>query len=198
MSGQARATVGAPNSPLLAYPPCDLGLLRLRTPDVAGGRVLVTAGVQASLGIRLGTAIAKAFGGKVRVLHIQAGGAGGSGGAGSGGAGAGSEADADAERARTQAAVAQNAVPGSAAEAEVVPGPTVDRVLAAARGQDLVVVGASLAPRFWRRSLMGPRTQEIADRAPGNVLLVRFGARRGESHWLGRRMLTIQRYFQPE
>ncbi len=180
MSGQARATVGQPTSGLLAYPPCDLGLLRLRTPEVAGGRVLVTAGAQASLGIRVGTAIAKSWGGRAKILHVLTG------------------SDTDGERARTQATVAQNAVPGAVLDTELANGPTVAKVLEASRGQDLLVLGASMAPRPWRRSLLGPRTQEIADRAPGNVLLMRVASERGSSHWLARRMLTVQRYFQPE
>jgi nucleotide-binding universal stress UspA family protein len=180
MSGQARPTVGQPTSGLLAYPPCDLALLRLRRPDVGGANVLVTAGTQAGLGIRLGTALAKAMGGRTRVLHMA------------------SSADAEGERARTQATVAQSAVPGSATETEEKTGDRVQSVLDASRGQDLVILGARLAPRPWRRSLLGPHTQEIADRATANVLLVRVAAERGSSHWLGRRLLTIQRYFQPE
>ncbi|MEK6985470.1 MAG: amino acid permease [Candidatus Thermoplasmatota archaeon] len=180
MSGQSRATVGQPTSGLLAYPPCDLAMLRLRTPDVAGGRVLVTAGTQAALGIRLGSAIAKAAGGQTRILHIL------------------TESDTEGERARTQAVVAQSAVLGANSETQFASGDPVKILLEASRNQDLVVVGASLAPRPWRRSLLGPRTQEIADRASGNVLLVRVAAERSNSHWLGRRLLTVQRYFQPE
>lgn len=177
MSGQARATVGQPTSPLMAYPPCDVAILRLKNPDVKAQRVLlaVEAGVQASLGIRTGTALAKAFGGQL-TWHNP---------------GPGTAAD--------RITLDQNAVVG--VKTEVSGGEAgIAAVLDKARSHDLVIVGASVAQRPWRKGILGPSTQEVADRVATNVLIVLSGAGMGgpKGHWLGRRLLQIRRYFLPE
>jgi amino acid transporter/nucleotide-binding universal stress UspA family protein len=187
MSGQARFTVGQPTSPLLVYPPCDVAVLRLRTPEVAAGKVLITShGRQhAALGIRLATALAKAVGGQTVLYHVQ-----------------GPGETEEGRKALGRALLDQHAIQGSATAMELEPeGPVVKKVLDKARGYDLVVVGASVAPRLWRKSLLGPKTQEITDRIPGNVLIVRgaVGPAGGyKGTWLGRRLMAVRRYFQPE
>jgi len=188
MSGQARFTVGQPTSPLLVYPPCDVAVLRLRTPEVHVGKVLVTShvGQHTPLGVRLATALAKTEGGQVTLYHVEetATAAGGI-----------TAVPADWGRAMLE----QNAVSGSQSKAENEPGPVVKRILDKARGFDLVVVGARVAPRIGRKSLLGPRTQEITDRAPGNILIVRSATAGGaRASWAGRRLMSVRRYFQPE
>ncbi|MEA3189436.1 MAG: hypothetical protein QOD77_18 [Thermoplasmata archaeon] len=185
MSGQARATVGQPTSPLLAYPPCDVAVLRLKKPDVTAENVLVTAysGPHAPLGIRLGTALARASKGKLLLYHAT-----------------GPEENVEAAEARGQALLAQNAVPGSMTGLRTEPGPAVRKVLDQSRGHDLVVVGASAMPKWWRKGVLGPRTQEITDRVAGNVLIVRSGQGMGGpgGNWLGRRLMQVRRYFQAD
>ena len=183
MSGQARATVGQPTSPLLVYPPCDVAVLRLKTPEVKGGHVLVTTEQFAPLGIRLGTAVAKAFGGETTFYHVSS-----------------PNDPADARNAWGRTLLDQHAVAGTRASLQLEEGSAVPRVIERSRGEDLVVVGASMAPRPWRKNILGPRTQEIADRVAGNVLIVRGASAMaaGRSNWLGRRLLAIRRYFQPE
>lgn len=185
MSGQARATVGQPTSPLLAYPPCDVAVLRLKKPDVTADNVLVTtySGPHATLGIRLGTALTKAAQGKLLLYHATAPGE-----------------NAEAAEARGKALLAQNAVPGVATELRTEPGPAIRKVLDQSRGHDLVVVGASATPKWWRKGVLGPRTQEITDRVAGNVLIVRSGQGMGGpgGNWLGRRLMQARRYFQTE
>lgn len=185
MSGQARATVGQPTSPLLLYPPCDVAVLRLKTPEVAAARVLVTTQGegQAALGIRLGSALAKAATGQAVLFHVQA------------------EPSSDESRgAWGRALLEQNQVLAADTRFELGIGAPVAKVLERSRQSDLIVVGASMSPRPWRKSLLGPRTQEIADRVACNVLIVRAGdtVSGPHSNWLGRRLLAVRRYFQPE
>ncbi|MEA3143713.1 MAG: hypothetical protein QOG31_1037 [Thermoplasmata archaeon] len=182
MSGQARFTVGQPTSPLLVYPPCDVAVLRLRTPEVKVQKILVTShvGQHTPLGVKLATALAKTANGDVTLYKVD-------------------EGDAPADTSWGQDVVAANAVPGSHASVEHEPGPVVKKILEKARGYDLVVVGARVAPRLGRKTLLGPRTQEITDRAPGNILIVRNATPGGDRlTWLGRRLITLRRYFQPE
>jgi amino acid transporter/nucleotide-binding universal stress UspA family protein len=187
MSGQARFTVGQPTSPLLVYPPCDVAVLRLRTPEVNVGKVLVTShvGQHTPLGVKIATALAKTADGETTLYHV--------------------DEDVETPEAKEAAAgwgldlLAANALPGSRAKVEHEPGPVVKRILDKARGFDLVVVGARVAPRLGRKALLGPRTQEITDRAPGNILIVRSVSAGGARlNWMGRRLMTVRRYFQPE
>jgi amino acid transporter/nucleotide-binding universal stress UspA family protein len=185
MSGQARATVGQPTAPLLADPPCDVGMLRLKNPSVGAMHVLVTAqsSKQAPLGVQLGTALAKGAGGVVTLYHVS------------------QANESTAERqAWASGLLEASAVAGMKAEISLESGDPVPLVLKKSRGADLVVVGANVAPRIWRRSLLGAKTQEIADRVAGNVLLVRrvTGKRGAGGNWLGRRIVQLGRYFQPE
>ncbi|MFO1534125.1 MAG: amino acid permease [Thermoplasmatota archaeon] len=180
MSGQARVTIGQPTSPLLVYPPCDVAVLRLRTPEVKLGKILVTshAGQHTALGVKLATALAKTTGGETTLYKVE---------------------EEAVDPAWGQDLVAAHAVPGSRARVEHEPGPVVKSILDKARGYDLVVVGARVALRIGRKTLLGPRTQEITDRAPGNILIVRNSAPGGgKGTWLGRRLMTVRRYFQPE
>jgi nucleotide-binding universal stress UspA family protein len=184
MSGQARFTVGQPTSPLLVYPPCDVAVLRLRSPEFHARRVLVTShvGQHTPLGVKLATALAKTVEGETTLYHVEE-----------------SEQEASAGAEWGRAILAAHAVPGSKAVAEHEPGPVVKRILEKARGYDLVVVGARVVPRLGRKNLLGPRTQEITDRAPGNLLIVRSVSAGGARlNWLGRRFMSVRRYFQPE
>jgi amino acid transporter/nucleotide-binding universal stress UspA family protein len=182
MSGQARATVGQPTSPLLVYPPCDVAVLRLKTPEVKAAHVLVTTEHFAPLGIRLGTAMAHAFGGATTFYHVS-----------------GPRESMEERTEWGRGLLDRHAVPGSRTTLQLEEGSAVPQVLERSRGEDLVVVGASMSPRPWRKNILGPRTQEIADRVAGNVLIVRGASvRPGSSNWLGRRLLAIRRYFQPE
>lgn len=184
MSGQARATVGQPTSPLIAYPPCDVAILRLKTPEVSAHDVLLTAQSpeQAPLGIRLGTALAKAYGGKLTLFHANP------------------EDGGEARQLWGRNLLEQNQVPGVKTDMESVEGPTIRRVLDRSRGHDLVVVGATVAQRPWRKNVLGPATQEIADRVAGNVLIVRSGAGMGgpRGNILGRALMQVRKYFLPE
>ncbi len=185
MSGQARLTIGQPTSALLAYPPCDVAMLRLKTPDITARNVLVTThtGLHAELGIRLGSALAKASQGKVLLYHAMA---------------------KDAEQVEMQdegrKQLERYASPGVEADAVFETGPAVRKVLDKSRGYDLVVVGGQTSGRLWAKSLLAQRTQEITDRVAGNVLIVRSVGRAGKrkSSWLGRRFIQIRRYVQPE
>ncbi|MEA3204286.1 MAG: hypothetical protein QOI63_1966 [Thermoplasmata archaeon] len=183
MSGQARFTVGQPTSPLLVYPPCDVAVLRLRTPEVNVGKVLVTShvGQHTGLGVKLATALAKTADGEVTLYKVD-------------------EPEKEpTDPAWGQDVLAAHALPGAHARVEHEPGPVVKLILEKARHFDLVVVGARVAPRLGRKTLLGPRTQEITDRAPGNILIVRSVAAGGaRASWMGRRLMTIRRYFQPE
>ncbi|HEX2065322.1 MAG TPA: amino acid permease [Candidatus Thermoplasmatota archaeon] len=183
MSGQARFTVGQPTSPLLVYPPCDVAVLRLRTPEVKAGRVLVTshAGQHTALGVRLATALAKTEAGEATLYKVEEP----------------EQEPFDPEWGKAVAAA--NAVPGSQVRVEHEPGPVVKRILDKARGYDLVVVGARVVPRLGRKTLLGPRTQEITDRASVNLLIVRNATPGGDRlSWVGRRLMTVRKYFQPE
>jgi amino acid transporter/nucleotide-binding universal stress UspA family protein len=182
MSGQARFTVGQPTSPLLVYPPCDVAVLRLRTPEVNVGKVLVTShvGQHTGLGVKLATALAKTAGGEVTLYKVD-------------------EPEAAPDPAWGQEVLAANALHGAPAKVEHEPGPVVKKILEKARAYDLVVVGARVAPRLGRKTLLGPRTQEITDRAPGNILIVRTATPTGARlTWLGRRLMTVRKYFLPE
>ncbi len=185
MSGQARLTVGQPTSPLLAYPPCDVAMLRLKAPEVTGRQVLVTthSGPHAELGIRLGSALAKASNGKVLLYHAV-----------------GKPEEEAQLRAESQAQASSFGMSDVPTSVEVESGAAVRKVLDKSRGFDLVVVGGQTSPRIWAKGLLGPRTQEITDRVAGNVLIVRSGkgAVRRRASWLGRRFIQIRRYVQPE
>jgi amino acid transporter/nucleotide-binding universal stress UspA family protein len=185
LSGIGKATVGQPTSPLIAFPPCDIAMLRHRQEGPAG-RVLVTSHgeAQAPLAVRLGTAVAKAYGGEAVLYHVRTDG--------------GEPADARAAWGRTL--LDHHAVAGVKAELELAEGggrdprDPVPLVVGKAKDYDLVVVGAS-TPRPWSKALLGPRTQAIADRTQGNVLIVR---RRDPGGAMGRRMMLLRRYFLPE
>jgi amino acid transporter len=182
MSGIGKATVGQPSGPLIAFPPCDLGLLRHRR-EGPMGKVLVGGGglgeSHAALAVRLGTAVAKAHGGQTLLYHIRT-----------------DEGDsADARMAWGRTLLDHHAVPGAKADLEI--GHAFDAVpLIVGKGKefDLLVVGAG-EPRLLGKGLLGPRTQEISDRVAGNVLVVRNG---GESSVMGRRLMLLRRYFLPE
>jgi nucleotide-binding universal stress UspA family protein len=185
MSGQARATVGQPTSPLLAYPPCDVAMLRLKTPEVTARNVLLSAQTQeqAGLGVRLGTALAKAYGGSLTLFHVR-----------------GPNDKTAPATVWGRNTLEHHQVAGVKTEPVSEEGLLVRKVLDRSRGHDLVVLGASVAQRPWRKSILGPRTQEIADRVAGNVLLVRPGAGLGgpKGNILGRAMMQLRRYFLPE
>ena len=185
MSGQARATVGQPTSPLLAYPPCDIAVLRLKTPDISAQNVLLTVQAleQAPLGIRLGTALAKSFGGHLTLFHVTTP----------------TEVTDGSQASWGRTLLEHNAVAGVKTEISSEEGAVVRKVLDRSRGHDLVVVGASVARRPWRKNILGHRTQEIADRVAGNVLIVRSGGLGGpKGNILGRTLIQLRRYFLPE
>jgi hypothetical protein len=184
MSGQARLTVGQATSPLLAYPPCDVAILRLKTPDVTAKNVLVTThGPHAALGIQLGSALAKSWQGKLTLYHA-----------------AKTEAEVAELKAWGATILEKNVIAGVPSEALFEAGPAVRKVLDKSRGCDLVIVGGQTSPRIWAKGLLGPRTQEITDRVAGNVLIVRtaHGPIRRRASWVGRRFIQIRRYVQPE
>ena len=64
---------------------------------------------------------------------------------------------------------ASRLAPPKAAAATRAAHDPVPAVVGKAKAYDLVVVGAS-NPRLWGKGLLGPRTQEISDRVPANVL----------------------------
>jgi len=180
VSGIGKATVGQPTGPLIAFPPCDLALLRNRT-EVPAGKVLVTGHgeAQAPLAVRLGTAIAKSYGGQTVLYHVRTD----------------PGEPEDARQAWGRTLLDHHAVAGVKAELETEAGKDpVPLVVGKAKAYDLVVVGAS-RPRIWSKALLGPRTQEISDRTTGNVLIVR---RRSQGKGMGRRMVLLRRYFLPE
>lgn len=180
ISSIGSATVGQPTGTLIGFPPCDLALLRHRQEGTAA-RVLVSGqgDTHGPLAVRLGTAVAKSYGGQALLYHVRSD-----------------------EREPTEARLAwgrtlldHHAVANVKADLEVEDAhDPVARVVAKAKDFDLVVVGAS-SPRPWSKGLLGPRTQEISDRVAGNVLIVR---RRGEGGKMGRRLLLLRRYFLPE
>lgn len=183
LSGIGKATVGQPTGPLVAFPPCDLALLRHRQEGPAT-RVLVGGGglgeSHAALAVRLGTAMAKAYGGQTLLYHVHDE----------------RQGSTDARQAWGRTLLDHHAVAGAKAELEIgVAADPVDPVVAKAKGHDLVVVGAG-APRWLGKGLLGPRTQEISDRVSANVLIVRN--RREEGGPMGRRLLLLRRYFLPE
>ncbi len=185
MSGVSKVTVGQPTSELVAYPPCDLALLRYRQ-EAGAAKVLVPAarGAHVPLAIRLGTALAKAQAGAVTMLTVREG----------------SETEpAGAREAWARSALAHHAVPGVKADLELADADDATKAVAErAKGQDLVILGAS-TPRPWSKGLIGPRTQEISDKVAGNVLIVRSSSGRTMAPpALGRRLLLLRRYFLPE
>jgi amino acid transporter/nucleotide-binding universal stress UspA family protein len=183
MSGIGKATVGQPTSPLIAFPPCDIALLRHRQEGPAA-RVLVTGHgeAQAPLAVRLGSAVAKAYGGHAVLYHVRTD----------------RGETQDARQAWGRTLLDHHAVSGVKADLLIEAGEAgadpVPLVVGKAKEYDLVVVGAS-TPRPWSKGLLGPRTQEIADRVQGNVLIVR---RRDPGGAMGRRMMLLRRYFLPE
>lgn len=185
MSGVSKVTVGQATSELVAYPPCDLGLLRYRQ-ETGSERVLIPAhkGPHVPLAIRLGTALAKAHGGAATMFHVRT---------------PEVEETAAAREAWARSALEHNKVPDVKAELEVLEAPdAVKAVTDKAKGHDLVVLGAS-SPRMWSKGLLGPRTQEISDRVAGNVLVVRSSSGRTMAPpAVGRRLLLLRRYFLPE
>lgn len=180
MSAQGRPTVGQPTSGLLAYPPCDVALLRLKRPEVTAQRVVVTAhgSRHAPRSVELGSALAKALGGKATLLHVASG-------------------SEDVEKRRGWAETMARTHAQQPMEVDVRQGDAVREVLEATRGVDVVVVGATTAPRLWRKSLLGPKSQEILDRVGANVLVVR-SADSQQARWMGRRLMAVLRYIQPE
>jgi amino acid transporter/nucleotide-binding universal stress UspA family protein len=182
LSGIGKATVGQPTGPLVAFPPCDLALLRNRT-ELPAARVLITGHgeAQAPLAMRLGSAIAKSYGGQAVLYHVKTEG----------------ESE-DARQAWGKTLIDHHAVSGVKADLETQAGKegmdVVPLVVGKAKEYDLVVVGAS-TPRPWSQALLGPRTQEISDRVAGNVLIVR---RRDQGGRMGRKLLLLRRYFLPE
>lgn len=185
MSGVSKVTVGQPISELVAYPPCDLGLLRYRE-EAKTEHVLVPAhgGAHVPLAVRLGTALSMAHNGRALMYHVRT---------------PGDEESMDARRAWAQNTLDHNLVPGSSAALELVEAnDAVQAVAEKAKGHDLVIVGAS-TPRLWSKGLVGPRTQAICDRVPGNVLIVRSSSGRTMgAPAIGRRLLLLRRYFLPE
>jgi amino acid transporter/nucleotide-binding universal stress UspA family protein len=180
LSGVGLPTVGQPTGTLFGFPPCDLAMLRHRQ-ETQAGRVLVTGQGQhqGPLAVRLGTAVAKAYGGSALLYHVRSD----------------EREPADGRKAWARTLLDHHAVAGVKADAEVEDAhDPVAKVVAKAQDYDLVVVGAS-APLPWSKGLLGPRTQAIADGVPGNVLIVR---RHDEGGTLGRRLLLLRRYFLPE
>lgn len=184
LSGQARATVGSPTSSLIAFPPCDLAVLRHKN-DVPPMRVLVASqgGSHASLAVRLGTALAKAHGGNVVLYHVRGA----------------DEADAESGMAWGKILLDHHAVDGVKTEMEMHASMRpLQQVIEKARGFDLVVVGTN-SRGVWSKSLLGPRAQEIAENVTANVLIVRShpGMLGSRGHF-GRRLMVLRRYFLPE
>ncbi len=184
VSGLARVSVGQPTGPLVAFPPCDVAVLRLRD-ERPVTRVLVTTQARrhAGLAIRLGTALAKAQHGSATLYRVHQEG----------------DEPASAHAAWGQTLLDHHAVPDVRTELRVDNAEKiVPQVVLAAKDFDLVVVGAS-APSLWARGLLGPTTQEISDRVASNVLIVRTPtSRRGPTTSLGRRLVLLRRYFLPE
>lgn len=182
MSAVGKATVGQPTGPLVAFPPCDLALLRHRQ-EGSAVRVLIGGGglgeSHAALAVRLGTAMAKAHGGQTLLYHVRSDG----------------RDPAESRQAWGRTLLDHHAVAGAKAELELgEPGDPVPLLVAKAKAHDLVVVGAG-EPRFLGKGLLGPRAQEISDRVAGNVLIVRNRTREG---LFGRRLMLVRRYFLPE
>ncbi|MHB1262516.1 MAG: amino acid permease [Thermoplasmatota archaeon] len=182
MSSIGKATVGQPSGPLVAFPPCDLALLRHRVEGPAT-RVLIGGGglgeSHAALAVRLGTAMAKAHGGETLLYHIRDE----------------RQESAEARQAWGRTLLDHHAVSGAKADLEIgTAHDPVDLIVARSKVHDLVVVGAG-SPRLLGKGLLGPRTQEISDRVAVNVLVVR---NRGEGGVMGRRLMLLRRYFLPE
>ncbi len=185
MSGVSKVTVGQATSELVAYPPCDLGLLRYRQ-ETGSERVLIPAhqGPHVPLAIRLGTALAKAHGGGATMFHVRT---------------PDVEETLAARESWAQSVLDHNKVADAQATLEVIEAADAVKAVAdKAKGHDLVILGAS-SPRMWSKGLLGPRTQEISDRVAGNVLVVRSSSGRTMAPPIvGRRLLLLRRYFLPE
>lgn len=185
MSSVSKVTVGQPISELVAYPPCDIGLLRYRE-DVGANKVLIPAhgGSHVPLAIRLGTALAKAYNGTATLYHVRT-----------------KDEPEPLESRKVWASITleHNRVPDTKTDLDVVEDDNVVRAVAEkAKGHDLVIVGASM-PRLWSKGLVGPSTQEISDKVAGNVLIVRSSSGRTMGPpAIGRRLLLLRRYFLPE
>lgn len=181
MSAQGRPTLGQPTSGLLVYPPCDVALVRLKRPHVTAKHVLVTAqgSHHAPLSIRLGTAMAAADEGHATLLHAVR------------------PSDALEHREAWTQTMADHHTVGGPVTQDVRKGEAVPMILEAARQADLVVIGATTLARPWRKSILGPKSQEILDRANANVMVVSAAEGRGRG-WLGRTFMAVLRYVQPE
>lgn len=183
MSGVGKVNVGQATSELIAYPPCDLALLRLRQEGTAQHVLVpVHGGPNAPLATRLGTALAQAGDGTATLLQVTV-----------------PEATAPVATAWTQTEVDLHAVPGTKVTLETVTAADVVKAVAdKGKGHDLIVVGASRAVP-WSKGLLGPRTQGITDAVTGNVLVVRSSSGRTTGPPIfGRRLLLLRRYFLPE
>jgi basic amino acid/polyamine antiporter, APA family len=185
MSSVSKVTVGQPTSELVAYPPCDLALLRYRQ-ETGASKVLVPAhkGPHVPLAIRLATALAKAQGGAVTMFSVH---------------GSTDPESFEAREAWARSNLDHHAVPGMKADLQMERSDDPVKVVAErAKGEELLVLGAS-TPRPWSKGLVGPRTQEISDLFAGNVLIVRSSSGRTVAPpALGRRLLLLRRYFLPE
>lgn len=185
MSSVSKVTVGQPISELVAYPPCDIGLLRYRE-ETGANKILVPAhgGSHVPLAIRLGTALAKAHDGLATLYHVRT-----------------KDEPEPLESRKVWASITleHNRVPDSRTDLDVVEADDAVRaVVEKSKGHDLVILGASM-PRLWSKGLVGPSTQEISDRVAGNVLIVRSSSGRTMGPpALGRRLLMLRRYFLPE
>lgn len=181
LSGVGKPTVGQPTSTLIAYPPCDVALLRPRHEGPVRKILLTTQrGAQAPLAMRLGTAIAQATNSTVDILHVQT------------------------PKDRTDPTWAttlreQHGVAGAQSEVTVESAPeAVPLIVAKAAGHDLVIIGAS-APPLLSKSLLGPRTRAISDAVAGNVLIVRSPrSPMAGPPGLGRKLMSLRRYILPE
>lgn len=158
---------------VIENPPCDLAVLKIRgTPPP--GKILIPThgGAHAPLSIRLSSAIAKARGGSLDLYNVVPP--------------AEEPGFVHAGRAaRGRTLLAQNGASELNAKVIIEHGEDpVATVVKKARGYDLVVVGASTEPA-WRNYLFGQKTEQIASRVPGSVLMVK-------SHQ-GRRSETMRR-----
>ncbi|MBI4393774.1 MAG: amino acid permease [Euryarchaeota archaeon] len=143
---------------LVEVPPCDIAVLKLREGKELSKVLIPThGGRHAPLGIRLGSAIARANVGAVTVYHAMNQ----------------DETDFIARRARGEALIEQNAIRGVPTRLKIEQADRVlSRVIDVAKEADLVVVGATTEPS-WRNYLFGHKTEEIAERANANVLMVK-------------------------
>jgi len=177
--------MGSPTHTLVEYPPCDVAVLRVKSERTMGDVLIPThGGAHAPLSIRLGTAIAKGHGGRATLYHVMGI----------------DEEGAGARMARGQSLLEQNAIPGVEAQLDLDRAPRViSRLVEKSKEYGLVVVGAT-TESAWRNYLFGHKTEEVSDRAHGNVLMVKahHGPAAHRTRQFSRRLKAIRRYLMPK